>query len=61
MTCHNTAGAVEPTGNVAKPVSDGLHASMTAEEVAFFARFGRSREVAAGQSLFERGAVGTQM
>lgn len=50
MTCQNTARAVEPTGNVAKTLSDGLHASMTAEELAFFARFGRAREVAAGQS-----------
>lgn len=61
MTCHDTAGAVEPTGSVAKTHPDGLHASMTAGELAFFARFGRAREVAAGQVLFERGVVGTQM
>ncbi|KGK58534.1 MULTISPECIES: GGDEF domain-containing protein [Xanthomonas] len=61
MTCHNSTGAVEPTGSVAKTLSDGLHASMTAEELAFFARFGRLRDLAAGQALFERGAIGTQM
>ena len=61
MTCHTSNGAVEPTGSVAKTLSDGLHALMTAEELAFFARFGRMREIAAGQALFERGAVGTQM
>ncbi|MCC4602220.1 GGDEF domain-containing protein [Xanthomonas melonis] len=61
MTCHNTAGAVEPTGSVARTLSDGLHASMTAEELAFFTRFGRICDVVAGKVLFERGAVGTQM
>ena len=52
MTCHTSNGAVEPTGSVAKTLSDGLHALMTGEELAFFARFGRMREIAAGQALF---------
>ncbi|KAB7769747.1 GGDEF domain-containing protein [Xanthomonas maliensis] len=61
MTCHHTAGAVAATGSVVKTLTDGLHALMTAEELAFFARFGRTQDVLAGQVLFERGTVGTQM
>jgi len=59
----NCASAGPGVANLKLPASqpDASHAVLSADESALFARFGRSRSISAGQPLFRRGDIGTQM
>lgn len=54
-------GSADLTGHVVTTLPDGLHAVLGVDELDLFGRFGRALTLAAGQALFQRGDIGTQM
>lgn len=60
MTCVS-AGPGMPDSKVPAHLPDAMHAVLAPAEQALFARFGRTRKLAPGQTLFRRGDIGTQM
>ncbi len=62
MTCESAMpGTASLTNSVTVSLPDVQHAVLTVEELSLFARFGRVRKLSAGETLFRRGDIGTQM
>jgi diguanylate cyclase (GGDEF)-like protein len=62
MTCDSAVpGSADLTGHIVDKLPNALHAVLTADELALFARFGRECEFRAGDVIFRRGEIQTQM
>jgi diguanylate cyclase len=62
MTCDSAVpGSADLTGHIVNSLPDALHAVLTPDELALFARFGREQVVRAKQVIFRRGDIQTQM
>lgn len=63
MSCDSAAvpGSADLTGHIVDNLPNALHAVLTADELALFARFGRERAFRAGDVIFRRGEIQTQM
>ncbi|GHH54152.1 MULTISPECIES: GGDEF domain-containing protein [Gammaproteobacteria] len=62
MTCESAVpGSVDLTGHIVDKLPNALNAVLGADELALFARFGRERAFRAGEVIFRRGEIQTQM